>query len=447
MAHVFLCTSHPLTFCTIADPAGAGSKNAAHSVAAYSGGKTKPPSILGGTFTSTSPPHPIRISVVDTLAKKQETTEYSDGQSRLHLPGDAAKGPPTGNFHYSNSPRVLSPHDGRAASFDSLRENRAAGSGLGDRSGTGPSKENRRLRNALLSRTFDSQIAFGREEETLRDFPSSTVAESDHGSLQPAGSARVGRVAEGAAWTSGGRRLILGASAFTSHLGNGLRVTRDEAGRIIERPSPPCGNGTADDDLVRLLPEGDNRRSAALARKSKAAAAAREPPVWIPPQGLRGKRMGGGGRIYTSTDRGTGPTIGPDKSPSHPVSLAQVAGGDTVDVKHGGEQRKEDRVPHDDGMSTPSICAAPPTTSTTAACNRNEFSGEEFQEERSAERSSVCSSHGRVHAAEFDWWGGGTMESRVTPGREGMGRIDGGRGVTARANTVSDTYKSSLVFG
>lgn len=76
----------------------------------------------------------------------------------------------------------------------------------------GPSLENQKLRSALLSRTFDSQISFGSSAPREGHGSQSMLTGGSGGNLPPpAGGGRAARVAEGAAWTPGGRRHVLGS--------------------------------------------------------------------------------------------------------------------------------------------------------------------------------------------------------------------------------------------
>ncbi len=203
------------------------------------------------------------------------------------------------------------------------------------RSGTGPSEENRRLRSALLSRTFDSQIFFGGggggggegEGEDGggphrgRCRGSGADVSEDGRPLPlppPAGGGKLGRVAEGAAWTPGGRRLIPGSKAFVSHLGNGMVAKRAAAGDV----------GNDGDDGASST--SDN--APLTTRKSRAAAAARAPPVWVPKM---------------DPQSGTPAAIAADDArPPGSVSLAQLMGsssGGGGDGDPGSRHRQSQR--------------------------------------------------------------------------------------------------------
>lgn len=319
-------------------------------------------------------------------------------------------------------------------SFNTLQKYRAAGSKLGGYSGSGPSKENRRLRATLLSKMFDSQIYFGKTESA----PEQRVG-SEYTNRRPAGGGRVGRMAEGAAWTPGGRRLIAGSKAFVSHLGHGMRVTRDEAGRRIEKPSPP-GN-TSTDDRGALPSEGTAKTREASENRSRAAAASRETPVWIPQQWAEGRTAAGCGRRAAAS-------ACPGRTPFHSVSLAQLCGDAGFDAR--GETADANKGVPSAG-TTSCAEATQPAVKPTGGYIRDELSSEDCDGERSSERSLARSSDGRVkgNKAAFDWWGGGNMSENEGGTRsEGTGRVDRGRGVMPRSkHVVSDTYKSSLVFG
>lgn len=109
------------------------------------------------------------------------------------------------------------PSEDREVSYDSLRKNRPAGTGFNSsqsQTSSGPSEQNRKLRAAHLSRTFNSQIFFGREEETRQPRHQTVRRSGGGGKLPPpAGGGRAGRLAEGAAWTPGGRRHVPGSKA------------------------------------------------------------------------------------------------------------------------------------------------------------------------------------------------------------------------------------------
>lgn len=364
-----------------------------------------------------------------------------------------------GNDHFSAPPVVLPPNVGREGSFNSLRECRAAGSGLGGRSSVGPSEENRQLRSAQLSRTFDSQILFGSnqgEEEVLGCYQRPGIAaETDNGRPPPpppppAGGGRVGRMAEGAAWLPGGRRLVPGSKAFVSHLDNGMMAKKFAT--------------VEDNDGASSTTSGSITFSA---RKSRAAAAARELPVWIPKPDPKSTRpvaaaaaaaADGGGRGYGSARQRMGRVKEGDKSGFDvaarnafgPVSLGQLMSGGEEPTPGG---QTEITQHHKDGKGFPiSRFAAPSPTSTatnTAGRDRNLASGKDYDDERYPAQPSVCAVNERGGGGAFDWWGGASASDAGNEfaGDGAVGRVGGGRAFKTRPKTVSDTYKSSLVFG
>lgn len=261
----------------------------------------------------------------------------------------------------------------------------------------------------------------------------------------PAGGGRGGRMAEGAAWIPGGRRIIPNSVALMSHLSNGLRVTRDEAEeKRIEQGRRPRDNSAIDNHnntAVGLSLEG-YRLNSALARKSQAAADARRDPVWVPqhpttsnhtPATILGNHDVRGGQGSSS--------------PFDSVSLAQVAGTVLKRDARGGQEDSR-RVPGDAVASLRRDDSVPPAAEATMYRKKLHTTGQSTgRREREDEISSVCSSHGTAGRAvkgrgrDFDWWGGGGVP--IT-GRVRMGGVGGG---SSRSKNVSDTYKSSLVFG
>lgn len=347
------------------------------------------------------------------------------------------------NDHFSAQPVVLPPNEGREGSFSNLKESRAAGSSQGGRSNVGPSEENRQLRSAQLSRTFDSQILFGSIEgdKALGRYQHREIAaERDNERPPPAaaGGGRVGRIAEGAAWTPGGRRLVPGSKAFVSHLDNGMMAKKTT---------------TVEDDGAGSTASGNLLFSA---RKSRAAAATREPPIWIPKPDPKSARpvpvaADGGGRAYhvshkqqvgTARVGGSSGVVAGARSPFGPVSLGQLmSGGEEPNSGQGKNPH------HTNGRGLPvSRFAAPsPTSTATGEHDHNPISGKEYEDERYPERPSMCAVIERGGGGTFDWWGGASASDAGNKfGGEGVG---GGRAFNTRPYTVSDTYKSSLVFG
>ncbi|CAM9464736.1 unnamed protein product, partial [Hapterophycus canaliculatus] len=310
-----------------------------------------------GTFAS-----PGNLITCDEVARSVNFSEQQElggrrfcGPSRrhFHCSRDTVRGgPKTCNDHFSSPAVFRSPNEGREQSFNTLRESRAAGSGCSGRSSVGPSDENRMLRSALLSRTFDSQICFGGREgenEAPGRFQRAGATEDDHERAPPppAGGGRVGRVAEGAAWTPGGRRLIPGSTAFTSHLGSGMMA------KTLESGVEDGANGES------LGPRFSVTNSRALE-----ASAVREPPVWIPKLDPKRRRPaaaaavandGSGGshewdssrqatRGKLARDRKCGVTFRPASChPSGVVSLAKLMGSrEELDPGQGMDQSHVD---------------------------------------------------------------------------------------------------------
>lgn len=401
----------------------------------------------------------------------------SSGQARNGRYGEEAAttaGPTTagsGGQHGSSRPGVVPPpSEGRESSFESLREGRAAGSRVGRRSCSRPSEENRKLRGAILSRTFDSQISFGAEGDgaVIHDRETVDAAEIDDGAPRPAGGGKGARIAEGAAWTPGGRRLIPGSQAFVSHLGNGMRVTRGaDGGSVSDRWSPAsfenittaAGGGRA----VLGLAKGRKGHSVSFEEECRAAAAAREPPIWIPqkPQksahftagGYGGGGGGGAGHGYLSAGAGMESKHGGLKAPArsssdHHVSLAQlVEGSPLFNSDIAAHWQKKDDV-RSDYAEPPSTGPARPAGRKNAVSfeREDEFSREKREGERFPKRGFEQSARVRARGA-FDWWGGGggvLGENDAVGGEEGAG-IRGTAMMQPRS--VSDTYKSNLIFG
>ena len=394
------------------------------------------------------------------------------GDSRYWEEATTAGPTTTGNDQHG-SPRpgaVPPPSEGRESSFESLRKGRAAGSRVGRRSCSRPSEENRKLRGAILSRTFDSQISFGTEGdgEVTHDRGPIDGVEIDDGSPRPAGGGRGARIAEGAAWTPGGRRLIPGSKAFVSHLGNGMRVTRGKGGgSISDRWSPTAleNNTTADGDgreVSGLLVKGRKGHSANFEEECRATAAAREPPIWIPQKprksahfNVDGGGGGGGGRGYLSADAGLESKHGGLKalargSSDHHVSLAQlVEGAPLLNGDHAARWKDKD-VARSDYAELPSAGLARPAGRKSGVSfeQEDEFSREKREGERFPKRGFEQAGRVRARGA-FDWWGGGGVggvlgDDGTVGGREGAG-IRGT--VMMQPRSVSDTYKSNMILG
>lgn len=309
------------------------------------------------------------------------------------------------------------------------------------RPGAGPSEENRRLRSAMLSRTFDSQIFFGGGGGSGskgeggegggapggRRWGSGADGSEDGRPLPlppPAGGGRLGREAEGAAWTPGGRRLIPGSTAFVSHLGSGMVAKRAAAGDVGDDGHDGASSTSSNTPLT--------------VRKSRAAAV-RTPPVWVP---------------RLDPQSGTTPAaIAADNTrPPGSVSLAQLmgsSGGGGGDGDPGSRQSQSQRRA-DGGISLATKHAPraqPPLPPRHAVDHtRRPASGKGHEEERRSDRSAGSADTERAGGGGFDWWGGGSAsEAGKEPAREGA--VGEARVMRPRPKTVSDTYKSSLVFG
>lgn len=329
--------------------------------------------------------------------------------------------PKIGNDHFSSPPAVLPPNEGREGSFNVLKESRAAGSGLGRRSNVGPSDENRMLRSAQLSRTFDSQIFFGSSEgeaEALERFQKPGAPGTDDRKPPPpppAGGGRVGRVAEGAAWTPGGRRLIPGSKAFVSHLGTGMMAKKD---------------AFADDD-GEASSTSSSSTMLLSARKTRARAAARAPPVWIPKLDPKSSVP-----AAFAADASGNVAVNDTTLPGA-TTLAQLmdSGGDSH-YGHGRDQHMADGGIFPDGKHR-----APSPSTPTVDRNRKPNMSERHVEGRYLGQSSVYAATKEERA--FDWWGGAGVSDTDTA----RGRVVASSVFKPRPKTVSDTYKSSLVFG
>lgn len=379
------------------------------------------------TKNAPSPTLPCLLSLYSGGSGSQEPNDSSSfGRSRRHfrpIREGARDAPKIGNDHYSSPPAILPPNEGREGSFKILRESRAAGSGLGGRSSVGPSDENRMLRSAVLSRTFDSQIFFGSvegEEEVLRRFQRPAAPGNDDDGRPPpppAGGGRVGRVAEGAAWTPGGRRLIPGSKAFVSHLGSGMMAKKDAC--------------VEDDDEASSTNSSNTNSMLLSARKSRARAAARAPPVWIPKPDPKSSMP-----VAVAADT-SGKAVVNDTRLSGSISLAQLMdSGRDSHSRHGRDQHTADgRISPDGKHRAPS--PSTPAVERNLSANTNE----KRDEGRYSDQPSVYAVTEKARA--FDWWGGAGV-SDTDAERE---RVVRGSGFTPRPKTVSDTYKSSLVFG
>ena len=299
------------------------------------------------------------------------------------------------------------------------------------RSSAGPSDENRKLRSALLSRTFDSQIFFGSsgeggggegeegEARGRRRNSGANGSDDDGRPLPlppPAGGGKLGRVAEGAAWTPGGRRLIPGSRAFTSHLGSGMMAKKATSGEDDDGASTTSSHA--------LL-------TASKSRAAAAAAATRAPPVWVP-------------RLDPQSN--TPAAITADARPPGSVSLAQlVRSGENGDPSSWDGQNHRQADVEIPPASKRAPRSQPPQPSIMDH-TRSPFSGEEYEERRRPDRPTGGAVTGRAGEGGFDWWGGGTAsDAGNEPAREGA--VGGTRVSRPRPKVVSDTYKSSLVFG
>lgn len=406
-----------------------------------------------------------------TLAQQHhQRYKRPSGQARHGRYGEIAEasGPTTAGSDKHPPPRpgvVPLPREGRESSFESLRKGRAAGSRVGRSSCSRPSEESRKLRGAILSRTFDSQISFGTEGdgEVTNDRGPIDGAEIDDGAPRPAGGGRGARIAEGAAWTPGGRRLIPGSKAFVSHLGNGMRVAQGEDGgsSISDRWSPAAfENKTITDGdgrEVSGLVKGRKGHSVNFEEECRATAVEREPPIWIPQKPRKSAHFavdggGGGGHGYLSADTGMEPKHVGLKAPARGssdrhVSLAQlVEGAPLLNGDHVAHWKDKDDA-RSDYAELPSAGLAPPAGKKSGVSfeQDDEFSREKREGERFPKRDFEQSGRVRARGA-FDWWGGGGVlgENDNVGGRGGAG-IRGTAMMQPRS--VSDTYKSNLIFG
>lgn len=155
-------------------------------------------------------------------AGRASSTEgvYSPSRENINTNTNTSKITCDVNSNEIRSTYHLHPNQGREPSYDYLRKNRAAGTGLNSSqsrsSSTGPSEQNRKLRAARLSRTFDSQIILGREGATMDYRSQKTPPRGDRKLPPPAEGGRAGRLAAGAAWTPRGRRQVPDSKASFS---------------------------------------------------------------------------------------------------------------------------------------------------------------------------------------------------------------------------------------
>lgn len=261
-----------------------------------------------------------------------------------------------------------------------------------------------KLRAAHLARTFDTQIIFGQavdDRETRRYRRAQSAIPLDDGKTPlAAGGGRRRPMADGAAWTSGGRRIIPGSMVFMSHLDNGMAV----ADRLIDQKSP------LSDGVIAPL-DGDTRRWLNAERKSQAAAASREPPVWIPKEGRKTVK------ITSLSD-----TLANEADPSDPLSLTKDIPND---VKSSGNMLDQQ------GSSVPR--APSPMKRESEDYTPRPHLCEEDWSTIKAEREGVRDQAGGVHLS-------GSGDDSIQKGWHQQ--------VAPRPrDPPSDTYRSSLVFG
>lgn len=213
---------------------------------------------------------------------------------------------------------------------------------------------------------------------------------------------------------------------FTSHLGNGLRVARDEPSRQVER--------TKNLDVNYF--EGS--------RKARVTLPPRKNPVWLPEETVEiDPRIPGA----TATGMDTGAH---ERSPFDCVPLAQLAcetglHGTRGDSDYRGESSG---IQNDGEVHHPSTCEHKLTPRTHDMGSDKKtlelFDGSGCESQGSSVRSSLSRKDQR-DGISFDWWGGATPKRSDNVTRVG-GEYDG-RDHVAQAKPISDTYRSSLVFG
>ena len=327
------------------------------------------------------------------------------------------------------------------SSSTNIPEIRAAGCDPGGRLKPGPSESSRKLRAEHLARTFNSQITFGVEQDTREvQRPSrngkseGVIPLAEDGIPLAAGGGRSRRVAEGAAWTSGGRRLVPDSKVFMSHLGVGMRVARDEACRLVDCSSPFSGTRPGDPSVAPL--DGDTRRWTSAERKACAAAASRELPVWMPLHNrLESRQPAGASDTLADTEN--------CRRLDHLLPDASVSTGVKTEALHSTANESTSNVP-ELRMSTRHV-VAPSTHETSEDCARKEALPREVYE-------GECNPSG---FSSYVWPAKagrkGFLDRRGCGFLFGSGDVtqrDRRRGMSAKSEkVVSDTYRSNLVLG
>lgn len=210
-----------------------------------------------------------------------------------------------------------------------------------------------------------------------------------------------------------------------SNLGSGLKVAKDETGALIEHKNNRDSNDFEPPPVVR---------------RPRAVLAPRKGPVWLPEGTFKVDR--------NVIPRGT--TVGADeglhgRSPFDSVSLAQLASS-TFEGLHGDCGYSNERhggpppVDAEASGSTGGELAAPGKRGGGSDNEKNILQSSEGGSEYDGQASSLCSSFlpraGQDERNGFDWWGGAsTLRPENIDGRGGQSKH------------VSDTFKSSLVFG
>lgn len=330
-----------------------------------------------------------RRPILSALIHPQDTHEYRKSETSFH---------PSQDSHVANVPVTLSPKQTRDRSSRTQAAEGNPGGHFRARYG-----DSNKLRAAHLARTFDTQIIFGEatdDRETRRQRRAQSAIPLDDGKTPlAAGGGRRRPTADGAAWTSGGRRIIPGSMVFMSHLDKGMMV----ADRLLDQKSP------LGDSIVAPL-DGNTRRWLNADKKSQAAAASREPPVWIPKQ--RRKSV----KISSLSD-----TLANDVDRSDPISLTKVTSND---VESSG--------------------------------NRLDQQGSSAQQVPSSMKRESDDDTPRPQPCEEEW-STAKAEREGVPDRRDGGYLSGSGDPTQQdlrhqvaprpRHPPSDTYRSSLVFG
>lgn len=246
--------------------------------------------------------------------------------------------------------------------------------------------------------------------------PLAAESPADESSRPAAGGGRVGRPAESAAWMPGGRRHVPGSKAFLSHFGHGLKVTRDEAGRPYDQASP---EGHRNETVHPLIGKerGPARRRHVRPPTREALTLTDVPDPSRAPTG--------------PPQESRGCLLMHRRSPFDSASLLQVARDEGLDERYGDDAGGVDRQ-HPAGASAKSVDAE---VYDASGLHPNNFDGE------TGSSGQVERTRGQVSSTPPV-----EMEGGTTLTEEGS-RSGGSQYSVARSKYVSDTYKSSLVFG